>query len=137
MSGILRWSALAGLAALVAGRRVASASVAARRASTEDSWSVIAGPSGPGVWLIGLATPRSRMPSCRRAPRASHDESDAERLGWRHLTIDADLNVPVTVTYLATDSGETFEQIGLLRFNGSVRGGSAPEPSPDIGWEPS
>jgi hypothetical protein len=145
VSGILRLSALA-LVVCAAARRIASAAVVNTEPSpSEDNWALMDSPFGPGVWLTGPTKADVTHAFIPPGAKASHDESDHDRRGWRHLTIDADLSMRPTVTKL--DAHEVFSMVPRTRrgwvmeqsirhSDGSVRGADLLETLGSMGIEP-
>jgi len=144
VSRILRLSAIA-LVVCAAGRRIASAAVNTEPEPTADGWSLMTSPFGPGFWLTDPSNAEVAHAFVPPGARASHDESDQERRGWRHLTIDDDLGVRPTVTRL--DTHEVFRMVprsrrgwvmeqSIRHSDGSVRGADLLETLAAMGVEP-
>jgi hypothetical protein len=112
---------------------------------SEDNWSLMTSPFGPGVWLTGPSNADVAHAFVPPGAKASHDESDHKRRGWRHLTIDADLRKRPTVTRL--DAHEVFTMVphawrgwvmeqSIRHSDGSVRGADLLETVAAMGVEP-
>lgn len=85
-------------------------SASARPEPTTRRWALVDSPYGPGMWLArhGTEVSHALIPP---GAKASHDESDLQRQGWRHLTIDSDLAVAPAVTVL--DAHEVYTMVSM------------------------
>lgn len=133
------------VAIIAAGRCMVTAAASPEPEASYDSWSFTDSPYGPGVWLTGPADGDVAHAFVPPGAKASPDESDQERRGWRHLTIDDDLSIPTTITKLDTHEVYTMVPRGrrgwvmeqsIRHSDGSVRGADLLETLASMGVEP-